>query len=99
MFSRRAALRRGFGALTLGLARRFGWPAAARADQSPFRRPARNSSPTRACSCGSFRHLRRAARPLGDKVFFVIQVNCTLPAVETCLLEAEHFPARVAARL
>lgn len=39
----------------------------------------------------------RASRPIEDKVFFVNQDNWALPAVETCLLEAQTASERIAA--
>ncbi len=38
-------------------------------------------------------------RPFADRIYFVNQDNWALPAVETCLLEAEHFSHQIAAGL
>ena len=40
-----------------------------------------------------------ARRPIAETIYFVEQDNWALPAVETCLLEAETYSAEVAAGL
>ena len=35
-------------------------------------------------------------RPFAEKIFFVQQDNWALPAVENCLLDAEHFAPLIA---
>jgi len=41
----------------------------------------------------------RLRRPIADRIWFVNQDNWLLPAVETCLLEALHFAAKIRERL
>ncbi len=41
----------------------------------------------------------RTRRPIAETIYFVEQDNWALPAVETCLLEAEAFAAEIAAEL